>query len=141
MKVLVTLSNITEYGLDVITGNSREDLLARARQMETDGYEMYVNIPDVEGGDTDVPAERNVFQHYSSDLPVPDGPTHAQLAFDLIDQPYTYTKPCNYRHVVIVTGESKWICNIHDVPSRHTITIENLNPPCLVMDPLDSIGH
>jgi hypothetical protein len=83
VRVLVNMSNIIEYGLDVITGNSRESLLIRAAQLSENGYDFYINIPDVEGGDNDAPQERNAFEHFSSDLPEPDGFTHSQEATNL----------------------------------------------------------
>lgn len=86
MRVRVTLSNILDYGLDVITGNSREALLTRAKWMEDNGYDFWVNIPDKEGGDTDAPTERNAFEHYGPDLPEPEGATHQQLSLNLVYQ-------------------------------------------------------
>lgn len=134
MKVLVTLSNILEYGLDTITKNSREDLLAKAKELETNGYELYVTLPDVDGGDTEAPVERNAFQHYSSDLPEPDGFTHKQKSLDLTKQD-PVTAPCAY---VLQTNEDgnahEWLCVIHDARSKHAITYGS-SDPCLVMDP------
>lgn len=134
MRVLVTLANIVEYGLDTVTGNTRADLLARAKEMRDEGYDMYVNLPDVEGGDTDVPTERNVFEHFNEELPVPEGLTHTQEALNLADQPNTQ---CSYKLVDIDNHVKKWICIVHYSPSKHTIT-ENSHEPCLVMDPY---GH
>jgi hypothetical protein len=77
MRIEVTLENILKYNLDVITGNSRADLLAAAARAEEAGEAMYVTIPDVMGGDTEAPEERNTFEHYA-DLPDPDGRKHVQ---------------------------------------------------------------
>lgn len=87
MRVQVTLQNILDYSLDVITGNSRADLLASAEKAEEEGYELFVNIPDVEGGATEEPQERNAFAHYGPDLPEPDGNAHIQEAVDLSRPP------------------------------------------------------
>ena len=141
MRVKVTLQNILEYGLDTITGNTRGDLLARAAAMEADGYEMFVNIPDVEGGDKEVPQERNIFKHYSSDLPDPEGNVHALNSFDLRDQLYVQN-PCTYqRHVIVESRDVQWICSIHHLPSKHSVE-EDSHAPCLAMDPYyDSDGE
>lgn len=83
MRVKVTLLNVLDYGLDVLTGNSVEDLLAKAAEMEAKGFDLYVNVPDVEGGDKDAPTERNIFEHYTPELPEPEGFSHIQETFDL----------------------------------------------------------
>lgn len=77
MKVEVNLENILKYGLDVITGNSRADLLAAAARAAEVNEVMHVIIPDVEGGDTEAPTERNSFEHFG-DLPAPEEATHMQ---------------------------------------------------------------
>lgn len=136
MRVLVNLSNILEYGLDTLTGNSRDDLLARAKEMEEAGYEMFVNIPDAEGGDKEAPTERNVFDHFSSELPEPEGAAHSQTALNLTNHPLPEVK-CSYNFRAVPGGEHKWICVIHDVPSKHFIDYGS-NKPCLVIDPY---GH
>lgn len=137
MRVLVTPENIIEYGLDVITENSRESLLIRAAQMRENGYDFYVNIPDVEGGDTEAPAERNVFEHYNTELPTPDGAAHSQEAINLAEED---TTKCNYRFVNVDDHVSKWICITHYSPSKHTIE-EGSHLPCLVMDPYGHDWH
>lgn len=86
MRVKVNLDNILAYGLDTITGNSRADLLAAAARAEELGEEMFVIIPDVEGGDTESPVERNSFEHYA-DMPLPENPTHEQEAVNLAAWP------------------------------------------------------
>jgi len=48
MRVLVNEQNIDEYGLDTLTGNSKEDLLARAEEANESDYELHVVIPDPE---------------------------------------------------------------------------------------------
>ena len=137
MRILVTLSNILEYGLDTVTGNSREDLLQRAEEMKANGYDMYVNIPDAEGGEQDAPTERNVFEHFSPDLPEPDGAAHAQTALNLTNHPQPIV-PCSYAYRYLVeNNEHKWICLLHDSPSKHLIE-PGSNEPCLVIDPY---GH
>jgi hypothetical protein len=136
MRVLVTLSNILEYGLDTITGNSREDLLARAAEMRAEGYELFVTLPDVEGGDKEAPTERNAFAHYGSDLPEPEGPSHEQSSLNLIASPTPFSQ-CLYAYHHFDSGEYKWICVPHNSPSKHNIEAGS-NEPCLVMDPY---GH
>lgn len=136
MRVKVTLDNILDYGLDAITGNSRADLLARAAEEEALGFEMYVNIPDVVGGDTEIPEERNVFEHFGSDgLPEPDGAVHQQEAVNLSERAYI-EKPCHYRVVTLIDNDSKWVCNVHNEPSKHSI-VHGSHEPCLKVDPYD----
>jgi hypothetical protein len=137
MRVLVTLSNILEYGLDTITGNTREDLLARAAEMEANGYEMFVNLPDIMGGEQEAPTERNVFDHFNSELPEPDGAVHSQTALNLTNYPQPIV-PCSYAYRYLVeNNEHKWICLLHDSPSKHPIE-PGSSEPCLVIDPY---GH
>lgn len=136
MRVLVNLSNILEYGLDTLTGNSRDDLLARAKEMEEAGYELFVTLPDVEGGDKEAPTERNVFDHFNTDLPEPDGAVHSQTALNLTNHPWP-EETCRYDLQYFDAGEYKWICVIHNSPSKHIIE-KGSTDPCLVMDPY---GH
>lgn len=136
MRVLVTLSNIIEYSLDTITGNTREDLLLRAAEMRDNGYDMFVNLPDVMGGEREAPTERNVFEHFNDELPEPEGAVHSQTALNLTNHPWPVV-PCSYAYRQIDNGEHKWVCLIHDVPSKHNI-VEGSNEPCLVIDPY---GH
>src|SRR5436190_2902009 len=82
MRVKVTHDNIVAYGLDIITGNKIVDLLAAADRAEELGEEMFVVIPDVEGGDTEAPTERNAFEHFS-EMPEPDGRMHEQESVNL----------------------------------------------------------
>lgn len=134
MRVEVTDQNISEYGLDTITGNTREDLLAQARELELNGYSLFIKIPDIEGGDTDAPVERNIFSHYGPDLPDPEGATHLQEAIDLRNETYI-NDPCRY-NMMIQKGDFIWICDKHDAPSKHSIVPGSL-APCLVVDPYD----
>jgi hypothetical protein len=133
LRVVITPQNIDEYGLDYITGNTREDLITEAAEMREKGYDMFVNIPDAMGGDKDAPTERNVFEYYTTGVPDSGEVTHSQESTNLIDQTYIPTS-CNYRHIVIGNGELKWICNIHDVPSKHLIN-PGSHAPCLAIDP------
>jgi len=133
MRVQVNLQNILDYSLDTLTGNTRQDLLARAAELERDGFDMFVNIPDAEGGDTEAPEERNIFKHHAG-LPEPGGGSHEQTSIDLADQLYL-ENPCNYkRHVIIESGDIQWICKIHEMPSKHSIDKDS-HAPCLTMDP------
>lgn len=133
MRIKVTLSNILEYGLDTITGNNRSVLLARAAEMEANGFELFVNLPDVMGGEQEAPTERNVFEHFNAELPEPDGATHSQSSLNLSTHPQPVV-PCSYAYRLLDTGERKWICLIHDSPSRHPIGVTS-SAPCLVIDP------
>jgi len=138
MRILVTASTIMEYGLDKLTGNSKEDLLARVEEMKVSGYDMYVNLPDAEGGDTEAPNERNVFEHFSDDLPEPDGATHSQDSVNLSDQVHIYVDTdCHYVKVEMFTGRVKWICRAHGVESKHDLEAHP-NAPCISVDPLGS---
>jgi len=134
MRVRVTLANIVEYGLDTLTGNSRIELLARAQEMEANGYDMFVTLPDVEGGDTEAPTERNVFEHFNTELPIPDGSAHSQEALNLVEHA---TTQCTYKLITMEDQVSKWICITHYSPSKHKIE-DGSHEPCLVMDPY---GH
>jgi hypothetical protein len=82
MRVAVTEQNIIEYGLDKLTGNTKDELLAAAARAAEFNQVLHVKIPDVEGGDTEAPTERNTFEHYS-DMPEPDGRSHEQDSVDL----------------------------------------------------------
>lgn len=128
MRVQVTKQNILEYGLDIITGNSQDELLIRASEMERDGYELFINIPDVEGGDNDIPEERNAFEHYNSDLPDPDGVAHSNTSVNHIGN------ACHYQAVIVDGGELIWICEIHKYPSKHSVESTS-RVPCLKVDP------
>lgn len=138
MRVKVTLSNIIEYSLDVITGNSRADLLARAKEMEDSGYELFVRIPDVEGGDTEVPTERNAFEHYGPDLPEPEGVAHEQLSLSLEEQAYLL-EPCSYARYDFPDGDWAWWCTKHSIESKHAVDADS-HAPCLALDPHETIS-
>lgn len=135
MKVKVTPENIIEYGLDVLTGNTAADLLARAKELEKDGYELYVRIPDVEGGDNDAPTERNIFDHFGPGLPDPEGFTHKQETLDLREQGYT-EDPCSYRGDTQIDGSTVWVCVKHGVTSKYSVEAAS-HAPCLAVDPYE----
>lgn len=118
MRVKVNLENILQYGLDTITGNSRADLLAAATRADELGEELFVQIPDVEGGDTEAPTERNAFEHYGSDLPEPDGEAHEQESVDLTKPIERWEKiSCNPDCAVrTVEGHTHWLD--HDTDER-----------------------
>jgi hypothetical protein len=126
MRVQVTLENILAYGLDTLTGNTREDLLARAAQEEAEGNNMYVIIPDVAGGDTEAPTERNIFAHFS-EMPDPDGRSHDQVAVDL-------SQACSYKLDWHEDGNSFFVCKKHNAVSKHSIDALS-RAPCLAIDP------
>lgn len=136
MKIKVTLSNIVEYGLDVITGNSRADLLAKAEEMHNNGIDFYVNITDAEGGDKDAPTERNTFEHYAPDLPEPEGATHKQEALNLAQQEYV-KNPCYYGPNTHLDGSITWVCMKHGAISKHSVDAES-HEPCEVVDPFEA---
>lgn len=136
MKIRVTLSNILEYGLDVVTGRSRADLLATAESYNNNGAEYYIHIPDVAGGDNDAPTERNAFEHFSSDLPEPEGHTHKQESLNLAEQEYI-KDPCSYRPNVHIDGSYTWVCIKHGAISKHSVDGES-HEPCEVVDPFDA---
>ena len=125
MRVKVTLENILAYGLDTLTGNTRGDLLARAAQEAEEGNDMYVVIPDVVGGDTEAPTERNVFEHFSK-APDPEGVGHEQVSVDL-------TQVCSYK-LEESRGRKFYICRKHNALSKHAVTAES-HAPCLIVDP------
>lgn len=135
MRVLVTLQNIMEYGLDTVTGNSRADLLARAEELERQGEQLYVRIPDVEGGENDEPTERNSFEHFGGDLPEPEGHTHKQESLNLAQQGYV-KNPCSYGGHVMLDGSIRWLCVLHDEISKHSVDGES-HEPCVFVDPYD----
>ena len=127
MRVQVTPQNIVEYGLDKLTGNSTGDLLARAAEMEASGYELFVRIPDIEGGDTEAPTERNVFEHHGG-LPDPDGRSHEQAAIDL-------TQVCSYQLMYYGSDTpQEFVCTKHNAASRHSVDADS-HAPCLMLDP------
>jgi len=137
MRVKVNLQNILDYSLDTLTGNTRADLLARASEMEASGFELFVKIPDVVGGDTEAPEERNAFSHYSSELPEPEGTSHPQESVDLTDQAYIQN-PCSYKkQVIIESNDILWICTVHEMPSKHSVDKDS-HAPCLTMDPYNN---
>jgi len=128
MRVLVTLQNILEYGLDTLTGNSRTDLLARAAELEREGFELYVKIPDVQGGDIEAPTERNTFDHYGPDLPDPEGVAHKQEALNLAELAYL-DNPCGYSLV-----DEEFICDLHQQPSKFAVDLDS-HAPCIEVAP------
>lgn len=132
MRVQVTEENILKYGLDVITGNHRVDLMARAREAELAGLDLWVKIPDVMGGDTEAPTERNAFEHYDG-LPEPDGFTHPQESLSLEEQAYV-ENPCSYQETIQMDGNPLLVCVQHGAASKHSIDLES-HAPCLVVDP------
>lgn len=137
MQIQVTLSNILEYGLDVVTGRSRADLLATAKEMEKNGSDFYIHIPDVAGGDNDVPSERNVFDHFSPELPEPEGFTHKQESVNLSEEQQAYINdPCFYRQNVHIDGSFTWVCVKHGAISKHSVDGDS-HEPCEVIDPFD----
>lgn len=138
MRIKVDLSNIIEYGLDTLTGNSRADLLTKAKQAEALGNDLYVNIPDAQGGDNEVPTERNAFEHFASDLPVPEGHTHKQEALNLAEQAYL-EDPCYYGPNTHLDGSITWICMKHGAISKHSVDGES-HEPCEVVDPFETGG-
>lgn len=135
MRIEVNLKNIQEYGLDTITGNSQADLLAKAAELNNNGLLMYVKLPDVEGGDTEAPTERNVFQHHS-DLPEPEGNAHTQEALNLAQQAYV-NNPCSYKPNPQIDGSVIWICAKHDMISKHSVDGES-HEPCEAVDPFET---
>ena len=132
MKIKVTMANILEYGLDTLTGNSQADLMARAKEMEANGFELYVTIPDAQGGDRDAPNERNNFEHYEG-FPEPDGYTHPQESINLEQQAYL-ENPCSYWANRQIDGSVIWICVKHNEISKHSVDKDS-HAPCIVVDP------
>lgn len=133
MRIKVTAANILEYGLDRLTGNSTADLLAQAQELKrTSGYELYVKIPDAEGGDTEAPTERNNFEHYEG-FPEPEGFTHPQESINLEQQAYL-ENPCSYWANYQIDGSIVWICIRHNEISKHSVTKDS-HAPCIVVDP------
>jgi len=135
MRILVTTSSIVEYGLDKLSGNTKEDLMARVDQMKAEGYDLYINLPDAEGGDTEAPKERNVFEHFSDELPEPDGVAHSQEAVNLYGTDYiSDDTDCHYVKVETFTGRVKWVCKFHGMESKHDLWAHP-NAPCTSVDP------
>lgn len=129
MRVRVTPVNIDAYDLVTVTGNTREDLLARAAEALVEGHgDFYVIIPDVLGGDTEIPTERNVFEHYDG-LPEPDGYTHEQASIDL-------ARACSYKLEFTSDGKSFYICQKHNTLSKHAVDATS-HTPCLAIDPYE----
>lgn len=136
MRIRVTLPNILDYGLDVLTGKSRADLLATAEEFSNNGKVYYVHIPDVEGGDTEAPTERNVFEHHVS-LPEPEGHSHKQESVNLTLEQEAYVKdPCSYKPNPQIDGSHIWICVKHGAISKHSVDAES-HEPCEVVDPFN----
>lgn len=136
MRIRVTLPNILDYSLDVITGRSRADLLATAEQYKNNGAEYYIHIPDATGGETEVPKERNAFEHYN-DFPEPDDVTHRQEAVNLTEEEQAYIKdPCSYRPNIQLDGSHIWICIKHGAISKHSVDAES-HEPCEEVDPFN----
>lgn len=46
MQIEITEENIEEYGLDELTGNSKEDLLRIAKEAADSGQALYFQVPD-----------------------------------------------------------------------------------------------
>lgn len=135
MRIKVTPETILEYGLDTLTGNSKEELLVKVAELGEHGMDLFVNMPDVEGGDTETPEERNIFEHYNPDeLPEPEGKTHSAESFDLTTQ--QYVKPCSYT-LIFVGSKWGWVCDLHKKPSKHIITADS-HEPCIEIDPYGS---
>ena len=56
MQIEVTAQNIEDYGLDALSGNTREALLQAASEAARSGHTLYFKIPDAAASET-----RNVF--------------------------------------------------------------------------------
>lgn len=126
MRILITDENITNYGLDKITDNTREELLAQAEVARAGGFDLYFTVPDVIGGETEMPQPLNVFDEYSDVEPV--APTHLSQGINL-------TGECRYSLVNVGLEKTPvFICDIHGLPSRHTIEPQS-HPPCRAIDP------
>lgn len=132
MRIRVTASSIQEYGLDTLTGNTKEDLVRRMEEMEAAGYELFVTIPDAFGGTTESPDERNVFDHFNNELPEPDGAVHSQASVNL-----SVGTECHYKQVFLPGPKVnyKWVCLIHGAASKHDVE-SRPNAPCISIDPL-----
>jgi hypothetical protein len=149
VRVKVTPETIDKYGLDTITGNTREDLLTRVTELAEHDMELWLNIPDAFGGSTEEPTERNTFEHFANDLPEPEGKAHEHDAFNLMEQALSES-PCGYRWEFVPTlGRNEWVCVIHHEISKHSIDTDlvvvdgievkttNSHAPCLIVDPYE----
>jgi hypothetical protein len=126
MRILITDENITNYGLDKITDNTREELLAQAEVARLGGFDLYFTVPDVMGSETEMPQPLNVFDEYAEVEPV--APTHLSQGINLTDE-------CRYSLVNVGLEKAPtFICDIHGLPSRHTIEPKS-HPPCRAIDP------
>lgn len=59
MQIEVTEETIEEYGLDILTGNSKEEMLKRAAEALESGYTLTVKIHDRV-------TDANIFDHFES---------------------------------------------------------------------------
>lgn len=135
MRIAVNSQNIIDYALHVVTGNSIQDLLARAADHTNRyGTPMYVTIPDVNGGDTEAPTERNAFEHYGG-LPEPEA-THAQHGVNLMEGPTAeyQANPCSYKLVWTEATGDIWVCTKHNQNSKYAVDRLS-HAPCLEVDP------
>lgn len=126
MRIQVTEENIDQYDLVRLTGKSKAELLSLAVLEWLEGNEFWVRIPDVAGGDTEAPTDRNVFEHFT-ELPVPDGHMHEQKAANLFDE-------CSYKLGVDMVGRGLWVCVVHAVGSKYPVDGDS-HAPCLIMEP------
>lgn len=62
LHVEVTEVNIDLFGLDKLTGNSKEDLLDAAKRAAEEGYVLSCRIPDPQESQT-----VNIFDHFESE--------------------------------------------------------------------------
>lgn len=122
MRVEVNETNIDLFQLELLTGNSREDMLNAAAEAAREGYTLSCQIPD-----SSEEIKFNAFEHLDS-TPAPK--------VEVSDQVNTYSDGCRYeQRRVLDGGEKTWICIIHHTNSRHEVIDETSRVPCLFLDP------
>lgn len=63
MQIEVTAQNIEDYGLDHLSGNTKEDLLQAASEAARSGHTLYFKIPDAAASES-----RNIFDMVQGDV-------------------------------------------------------------------------
>lgn len=75
MQIEVTAQNIDDYGLDELTGNTKEELLARASEAARSGQILHFKVPDAVASQQ----KMNVFDQFKGQLS-PDADPEVQSA-------------------------------------------------------------
>lgn len=101
LHVEVNAFNIDFYELDKLTGNSKEDLLARANESLEHGVTLFCKIPDPVAA-----TERNVFDAFNAEkAPDVEQPAESDISVEVETDEDGNARRMDDEGVEIVTGE------------------------------------